>query len=114
MGGDERKAPDASGAFPAAEAPTLPGAPSPLRRDATELRSGWGFERDGGPSGPIARVLVMCRACLRTMRMGPPRFYVTDDGEVIARDEGASFTCAHCSATMGPLRLADWRFGRLA
>lgn len=94
------------------EPPTMPGAPRAKRALAPIEREGWGFEREG-TDGPITRVTILCRGCLRPFKMCPPRFAVSEDGDVVASDEGAAFHCSTCDQPIGPLRLADWRLGRM-
>lgn len=89
--------------------PTRPG--SGARRRFVPAREGWGFERDPF-TGAVTSVSVLCGACLRPHVMKPPRFTVSEDGEVTARDEGADFKCTKCDAPIGPLRLASWPFGK--
>ena len=101
----------ASGTFPA-EPPTEPASPGATRRSTVPPREAWSFEREPD-TGRLAAVKVLCRGCLREFRMAPPRFTVSEDGEVLAKDEGAAFRCTTCDQPIGPLRLAAWSLGRL-
>lgn len=100
-----------SGSWPA-ERPTEPATPGATRRSTVPPRVGWGFEREPD-TGKLTAVKVLCTGCLREFRMCPPRFSVSEDGEVLAKDEGAAFRCTTCDQPIGPLRLAAWSLGRL-
>lgn len=110
MGTEEERL--ASGIFEVDETPTRPSAPVAIRRESVPPREAWAFERED-PDGPVTLVSVMCGCCLRPFRMSPPRFAVSEEGEVVAIDEGAAFRCTSCDQPIGPLRLANWRLGRM-
>lgn len=112
MVGDDEHARQVSGSYPKSETPTHPGVPAAKRRESVIPREGWGFHR-AEPDGPVSAVSVICGGCHREFRMAPPRFAVDDTGEVVASDEGAAFRCTTCDTPIGPLRLADWRLGRM-
>lgn len=96
------------------EAETRPGGPRALRLSTSppKPREAWAFETEPG-TGRVAAVKVLCQGCHREIRLAPPRFAVDDFGEVTASDQGAAFRCTICDVPVGPLILADWRFGRM-
>lgn len=89
--------------------------PGAKRRASIVPRQAWAFERDPfGLAHAVTAVKVICGGCSREIRLAPPRFTVEESGEVRGRDEGAAFRCTQCDQPIGPLILADWRFGKLA